>query len=454
MAIYDLITRQLFPLSITLFGLLCVNSSAMAQQNEAIASDDAIQSGIEQELPYLDRDSKNYKTPLAGEGFRTEFLGEEIIVEPRDRTSVNAWMLGLQYNTPGPDDRDILPIGSLYFWRQPEQSKLFYANIAGAYNDLFYGEQLPDWGDFQYALAFRNFTPPAAMSEVVDGRRVLDEEMYWGRLQWGIGLGYRTQVDPGYNDNIFMVNLYFEPGLLYFNQGSEAADNLLAPRDTIELGSRLEVKYDGLKRNILWLAHEGFAFGGNLAYGHRVNWRDWGLDGNQYLASDSRDHLRFDAYALGATGVPFIDSDRHRLIGSVHGGTGANLDRFSAQRIGGGVNPMGWDFTSTAMPVLPGASVWEYYPEHYLIGNAEYRWEPIFFSYLSLHGTAGWLNPVRNIGGEFKRKETFYSAVGGRLTTGFLGDTLLVVDVTHNFNVLRDDERGGSDITFFVMKEF
>ena len=90
MASYDLITRQFYPLSITLFGLLCFNSSAMAQLTEAIASDDAIQSAIEQELPYLDWDSKNYKTPLAGEGFRTEFLGEEIIVDPRDRTSVNA----------------------------------------------------------------------------------------------------------------------------------------------------------------------------------------------------------------------------------------------------------------------------------------------------------------------------------------------------------------------------
>lgn len=435
-------------------SLMLAAQLGLAEQDRNSSTHPAISFPNEQALPYLDRDAKAYRTPRAGEGFRTEIFGEEIVVESRDRRSVDAWMLGLQYNMHEPDDRTIFPIGSLYFWRQPKESQLFYANVAGVYNDIFYGEQLPDWGNYQYALAFRNFTPPAPLSEIVDGKRVRDEEMYWGRLQWSAGIGYREQIAPGYNDNIFMVNLFFEPGFLYFNKSRKAADNLVTPSDTVELGTRLEIKYDALERNVLWLAHQGFAAGANFVYGHRLNWRDWGLDGMQHKAGSSRDHVRFDAYALAAGGVPFIDSDRHRLLGAVHVGTGNNLDRFSAQRIGGGVNPMGWDFSSTAIPVLPGASVWEFYPEHYLIANTEYRWEPIFFSYLSLHGTLAWLDPVRNVDGEFKRKDTFYSAVGGRVATGFLGDSMLVVDMTHNLNVIRDNKRGGTDITFFVVKEF
>lgn len=448
------IARHNFLLLAVFWGLTVFAQAGLADESQDSVLSPMARFATEQALPYLDRDASAYRTPRAGEGFRTEILGEEVIVEPRDRTSVNAWMLGLQFNTPGPDDRSIYPIGSLYFWRQPTQRQLFYANVAGVYNDLFFGEQLPEWGNVQYALAFRNFTPPVPLSEVVDGKRVQDEEMFWGRLQWGAGFGYRKQLAPGYNDNIFMANLYFEPGFLYFKRSDETADNLSMPRDTVELGTRLEIKYDTLERNILWLAHHGFAAGANLVYGHRLNWRDWGFDGIQFRASDSRDHFRFDAYALAVGGVPFVDSDRHRLLGALHVGTGLNLDRFSAQRIGGGVNPMGWDFTSTTIPVLPGASIWEYYPEHYLIANTEYRWEPIFFSYLSLHGTLGWLDPVRNIDGAFKREGTFYSAIGGRVATGFFGDSMLVMDITHNFDVVRDDKKGGSDIIFFVVKEF
>lgn len=448
------IARHNFLLSVVFFSSLLFAEPGLADQIQNQATNSVIRVAGEQALPFLDRDSSAYRTPRAGEGFRTEILGHDIVVEQRDRRSVNAWMLGLQFNTPGPDDRSIFPIGSLYFWRQPQESQLMYANVAGVYNDIFYGEQLPDWGNYQYALAFRNFTPPAPMSEIIDGKRVNDEEMYWGRLQWGAGFGYRKQIAPGYNDNMFMANLYFEPGVLYFKKSGKAADNLVTPKSTLELGTRLEIKFDALERNVLWLAHRGFAAGANLVYGHRLNWRDWGLDGEQFRASNSRDHVRFDAYALAAGGVPQVDSDRHRLLGAIHVGTGSNLDRFSAQRIGGGVNPMGWDFASTAIPVLPGSVVWEFYPEHYAIANAEYRWEPIFFSYFSLHGTLGWLDPVRNIDGKLRRKDTFYSAVGGRAATGFLGDSMLVVDVTHNLDVIRNNERGGSDITFFVVKEF
>ena len=68
-------------------------------------------------------------------------------------------------------------------------------------------------------------------------------------------------------------------------------------------------------------------------------------------------------YILGAGAVPGIDSDRHRLLGSLYGGIGSNLDGFSATRIGGGVLTMGEEHGSTWRPVLPGSSIQEYFPK-------------------------------------------------------------------------------------------
>src|ERR1700690_3366198 len=121
-------------------------------------------------------------------------------------------------------------------------------------------------------------------------------------------------------------------------------------------------------------------------------------------------------YILGAGAVPGIDSDRHRLLGSLYGGIGSNLDGFSATRIGGGVLTMGEEHGSTWRPVLPGSSIQEYFPKHYIVAVGEYRWEAIFFTYLSLDAGYGWLDRMRQTGPNLtdatSKNETFPSLGG------------------------------------------
>ena len=63
--------------------------------------------------------------------------------------------------------------------------------------------------------------------------------------------------------------------------------------------------------------------GGDILHGHRAKWDQWG--GPPFNTPDfkkERTYLAASAYALVATGVPFVDSDKHRLISSLHGGIG------------------------------------------------------------------------------------------------------------------------------------
>ena len=42
--------------------------------------------------PYRSADDVLNNPPVAGEGFTTQFLGEEVIVPAMDRRSINAWI--------------------------------------------------------------------------------------------------------------------------------------------------------------------------------------------------------------------------------------------------------------------------------------------------------------------------------------------------------------------------
>ena len=61
-----------------------------------------------------------------------------------------------------------------------------------------------------------------------------------------------------------------------------------------------------------------------------------------------RTYLQGSAYALMATGLPFIESDKHRLLTSIHGGIGKDLDRFSAFRLAG--RPLGMNGKPSLSP--------------------------------------------------------------------------------------------------------
>jgi hypothetical protein len=405
-------------------------------------------------LPFLDLSAPNYRTPLAGEGFRTVVFGREITVEPQDRRSVAAWDVGLQASVPEPGNSGFLPFGSLYFWVHPDDRSLLRAEVVGVYDDIFFSRASPESAPLEGVLTFSNFTVPVAQTELVDGESQNKEELLWGYVRPGFGFGLRRQVAPGNQENMFAFDLTAEPGFLYFDGGSKTAADFVVPRDTFEIRGHLQMRWDALERNLLELPHRGLAAGCDVVYGHRANWGDWGTNGEN-SAGEGRNYLSFTGYLLAAGGVPLVNSDRHRLLGSLHGGIGHHLDRFSAPRVGGGPAPMGEEYGSTWRPVLPGAVIQEFLPDHYALAVGEYRWEPIFFTYLSLRASLAWLDRQRlESGGGTYREENLLESVGARVTTGFFYETRLQMDYNYNFAVIRDGSYGGSAIVLHVSRNF
>ena len=406
----------------------------------------------QEKLPLLQPPGIPYHTPRAGEGFRTVVFGREVSVPSQNRRSVSAWDLGVVINEPPPEHAQYLPVGALYFWRHPDADRLLRAEVAGVYNDIFLSRSQGD-GPLEWVLTFNNFTVPFAQAELVDGEALDRRELLWGYVRPGFGLGYRRQVAPGHQDNMLAVDLLLEPGYMFFDDGDKTADNFVVPQDTFDLRSHLQMRWDAFERNILELPHRGFAAGGDLVWGYRPNWEDWGVNGGNE-AGGGRDYLSFTAYGLAAGGVPGVASERHRLVGSLHGGTGHNLDRFTAPRVGGGPRPMGEEFGSTWRPVLPGTVIQEFYPDHYLLAVGEYRYEPIFFTYLSMVGSVGWLDRLRGDEGDLYREDDVFTSVGARVTTGFFFETRLQLDYNYNFAAIRDGDYGGQEVVLHVSGQF
>jgi len=150
--------------------------------------------------------------------------------------------------------------------------------------------------------------------------------------------------------------------------------------------------------------------------------------------------------------VPGVDSERHRLLTTTYAGAGGGLDRFSAPRVGGG--PQGDEYLSISRPVIPGAQLQEFYPEHYAIAIAEYRYEPIFFSYLGLVGSVAWLDRDRIRSSGIERQDDTLGSIGGRMSTGFFGNSRLQLEYHYNFGLVRDGEFGGHTLIFSVSGSF
>ena len=407
----------------------------------------------DEQLPLLTPDSPEYRTPRAGEGFRTTLFGHQTTVRPSDRRSVSAWDFGVDVNLPPPDNRGVLPIGAVYLWRHRNDGTLFRADLAGVYDDVFFARAFSEPGSFEWVLTFRNYTLPFAQSELVDGEAVKTQELLWGEVRPGFGVGYRRQVSPGHQDNMLAMNLTLEPGYLFFAKGARTAADFVVPQDTVEIREHLQLRWDAFERNILSLPHEGFAAGADLVHGHRIDWKNWGVNGSQ-SAGAGRDYLSFTGYVAAAGAVPGLQSDRHRLIGAVHGGFGYNLDRFSAPRVGGGVRAIGEEYGSTWRPILPGSMIGEFYPTHYLLAVGEYRREVLFSTYLSLTGSVGWLAPLTQTGNQTFRKDQVFSSLGERVSTGFFFRTIMHLAYNYNFGVIRDGHHGGHEIVLHFSRNF
>jgi hypothetical protein len=98
---------QLLLLCLLLTGALCGSGIATA-----LAADETPPLPQDKLQPLMSPDSPAYRTPRAGEGFRTELFGREIKVQPDNGRSVNAFDIGAQINTPGRNNSGVVPFGA------------------------------------------------------------------------------------------------------------------------------------------------------------------------------------------------------------------------------------------------------------------------------------------------------------------------------------------------------
>ncbi len=404
-------------------------------------------------LPYLSPRAILEKNPSAGQGLHTRFLGREITIPALDRRSLNAWELGTTINFPSPSGRPIEPFGVIYLWRRPNQERLFHADIALVYNNLFFAQSFGKGSPWEWVTSFENYTlPRLEQAELIEGRDDEDSKVEWGYVRPGIGLGYRRQVAPLHVDNMVALDFIIEPGFLYFRHKNKGS-GFVKPEDTFELRTRAQLRWDALTRNLLNLADKGFALGADWVWGYRSHWNDWGINA-QEKGHDT--YTLGTAYALISTPLPFV-GNRHHLIASVNAGIGQHMDRFNrsvTQRLSGGINPLGQEFHSTGYPILPGAAFLEFFPDHYAIGYGEYRFAATFFSYLHFYGGGAYLNPQKIERGQVQRKNTVMPFAGARISTGLPGKLLLVLDYAHNFGLKRKETGSGNQVTVWISGMF
>ncbi len=402
--------------------------------------------------PVVDLTQEPDRTLRAGEAFRAPLFGSVIERPARDRRDVAAWDLGFA-TSPGLDDGDTLPLASIYLWQHPDDRHLFRALLSGVANELLYAEAIGDDGA-EWLATFESFTWPAASGEWIDGQIDDREELAWGYVRPGLGLGWRRQVGPA-QDNLFAADLVGEAGALYFGRGDKTAATFATPDSTLELRLHGKLRLDQLERNLLELPHAGFAGGADGIFGHRAHASDWGDPTIERHDGDrTRNYGLLTGYAFAIGGVPGIASERHRLVGALHVGLGDGVDRFSAVRIGGGPDTRGGEYELTARPVLPGAAPGEYFPDDYALAYAGYRYEPAFFAFVDVGVTVGRLDRDRLAGAGRERRADTMTALSARLSTGFLGSTRLQVLGAYDFDAVRHGEQGAFAVVLQVSGYF
>lgn len=402
-------------------------------------------------------DGQEERSPRAGESYTGTVFGKPMTVLPRDRTRVTEIGLGFQWIPDGPEERVIVPSGGLLLWRNTDGGdKRFRAVLSGLYDDVRYWRAVSARSPWEVFATFENTTLPFARSEYAEGERIAAEELNWGYVRAGAGFGYRRGIAPGQQDNAFEATLAYEPGYLYFSTGSDTETGFVVPRDTYEGRVHARARADAFERNILELPHRGWAVGLDAWAGWRSTWEDWGgsVSGIQ-SGSRGRSWEAISFYAMGAIGVPGVAGERHTLLGSVYGGTGHDLDRFSAFRLGGGSNA--GDFETLTQPILPAAAFEEFYTTRYGIADLEYRYELFFFLFLTARGTLARLDELRfRPDGTVATERSNFAAATASLTTGLPWGSSLEIAYSYNGQLHNPGEgkSGRGAIYVFWTKEF
>ncbi len=397
----------------------------------------------------------DYKTPRAGEVAVGTIFGKEVRAPKRDRGRITYLNLGASWLPDGPDGLGFLPAGGAYFWRAPEEGESrFRAILAGLSNEIRCDVAVSENKVVAALASFDSLTLPWARSEYVQGERQRSEELEWNQARLGVGLAAHGRIGPGAIDNVLDVALTIETGNLWFDEGDHTDPAFVRPTNTFEYRGHLRVRADALVRNIVELPHRGWSAGADGVWGRRGKWEPWGLP-SEGLETGGDSWLAGSAFAVVATGVPGL-SERTTLVASAHAGTGSDLDRFSAFRLGSGST---WgDFETLSRVILPAAGVDEIATARYATVDLELRYEPIFFLYLQLKGTLAWADvPVHGASGIETRPGSFPAVTAG-FTTGLPWNLSMEFAASRNFGLEQTVdgrvEKGRSGFFVSVTKEF
>lgn len=160
---------------------------------------------------------------------------------------------------------------------------------------------------------------------------------------------------------------------------------------------------------------------------------------------------------MTASGLPFVDSEKHRLVSSFHAGIGKNLDRFTAFRLPG--RPTGYEWDAVSLPMIHGVAFNELFPRHYAIANVQYRYEALFFLYPYVEAGFAFVDRPRFTSeGRIKQSTDSMPTVGVGVVSGAPWRSQIELNYTYNFGIFRDSDggsptRGGHGMFLFWSRE-
>jgi hypothetical protein len=407
-------------------------AAAAGVSAEKLAADTALQEKTDAEVP-------EYHTLLAGEQREASFFGKTVLVPALDRSSITSLTLGGSYLDPRQGGTRGLPVFALYLSRIREEYRT-RDMISLFVNELEYDKRL---GHFELIGHFENFTLPEDRTEVVDNREINQTSVTYGSLIGSLGPGLRFQMPPYQVDNDFRVQLLGRLGYFYAGRTHDTGPGLEVPPDTPLYGARLRGRYDGMRRNLLELPHEGLAAGWDLDFMHRDKWRDLAAEAT---GSIHRNYLQVSGYLVGAGGIPGL-SERDRVLISLHGGkTGKNgADRFNSFRINGGPFPCEAD--DLARIHYSGILYEDILATSYATASLGYRRELAFFLYLSVVGSYLWSNRTTVVGADqvvFRDQSGEAATVS--LDTAFFWNSELYLGFAWESGVIRAGKSGSGVI--------
>ncbi|MBU5613469.1 porin [Geomonas azotofigens] len=386
-----------------------------------------------------------YHTPLAGEAKRVTFMGRQVDIPAVDRADMTSITVGASLLAPAQGQSPIIPVAALYHRRITDQSYR-RAMVAVFVNELDY---LRDLGGWDLVAQFENDTLPVAGRELRDGEEVRGTALYHGILLGSLGAGWRRPVAPFQVDNDLRVQLVARGGYFYAHPEKDTAPGLWVPPNTPLYGARLRCRYDGLRRNLLELPHEGVATGFDVDYLHRDRWRGEGGGADR----GDHDYAQVEGHLVAATGVPGL-SERNRFLLSLYGGFTAlgKGDRFNAFRLNGAPFPS--EQYDLAWPHYSGVIYDRVLARGYATASAGFRRELTFFLYLSTLGSYIWADRSSAVGNNRVDFDEMHGAAATvALDSAFVWDSSLYLAWSWESGVMRNG-RSGNGVTLMWNKLF